>query len=133
MKILKLNENFENSWIFEFFYFLKYLQKSCFGIANVFFECFQIWGWFLDFLKFSIFLKVLKNHVLASLMCFFSVSRYGDDFWKISVFSIFRKYVSKILFIKIHQRIINNSSKQRSWSSGSIKELAWTCPLNGQR
>ena len=36
----KKYEKLEDSLIFEIFDFLKNLQKSCFGIANVLFECF---------------------------------------------------------------------------------------------
>ena len=57
----------------------------------------------LIFDNFDFFLKIFKNHVLASRVCLFSVSRYGGDFWKILSFDF-----SKISFETIFHQ---NSSK----------------------
>ena len=57
------------------------------------------------FLKISIFWKIFKNHVLASLMCFLSVSRYGDDLGNISNFQCFENSFHQISS-KNHQKLI---------------------------
>ena len=58
------------------------------------------------FLKMSIVGKTSKTkHVLASLMCFLSVSRYGDDFWKILNVRVFEKRNHQISW-KNHQKLL---------------------------
>ena len=63
------------------------------------------------------FLRISQKHVLASLMCFLSVSWYGDDFWKFWKFRFFeimdRNIQGRMQILRFWTEIFKNEVLQR--------------------